>query len=119
MDAVSYQSQARDAAQLVHAEALARMMEAVSKPGSDPEIAVKVFNATTAVAQAVPKDKDPHANLPVFNITFVNGRMTGEVRPALELVEEVDMTDLATLQPSESMRALANINAEVTAEFEE
>jgi hypothetical protein len=114
MDAAAYQSEARDAAQLVHAQALARMMEAVSKPGADPELAVKVFNATTSVAQAIPKDKDPHANLPVFNITFVNGRIKGEAVPELEYV-----VDLQAFQPSEPMRALANINAEVIAEFEE
>lgn len=90
------------------------MMEAVSKPGCDPELAVKVFNATTAVAQAVPKDKDPLANLPVFNITFINGRLAGVPVPGLEMV-----TELKTFVPTTDMLALAHINAEVIAEFEE
>lgn len=108
MDAASYQNQAREAAQLIHAEAMVRMMEAVSQPKCDPELAVKVFNATTAVAQAVPKDKDPLANLPVFNITFVNGRMTAEALPGLEQVEV-----LTSFNPSAAMLSMARINADI------
>lgn len=117
MDAAAYQLQARDAAQLIHAEAMVRIMEAVAKPGCDPELAIKAINATTAIAQAVPKDKDPLANLPVFNITFVNGRMTGEaVLAPLELVEQLDQP-LLTFMPTAAMTAQAHINFEIEEEL--
>lgn len=90
------------------------MMAAVSKPDADPELVVKIHNAILPVAQAVPKERDPLANLPVFNITFVNGRMSASVVPGLEFV-----TDLRSFVPTSPMLAQAHINAEVIREFEE
>jgi hypothetical protein len=123
MDAPAFQNSARDAAQLVFTEALARLASAAVQPGCDPEIAIKILNATKDVAQAVPKDKgDGFANLPVFHIHMHNGRITASaITPAVDVIEmseAFETFDLAAIQPTEAMKAMADINKDLLAELE-
>jgi hypothetical protein len=109
VEALEFQKEARDAAQATSSMALSRMAEAVAKPNCDPEVAIKVYNATKDVAEAVRRDKEnPFANLPVFHIHIVNGRMQGTAETDLELVEELDK-----FVASPAMLAMSRINADI------
>ena len=121
-EAATFQIAARDAAQVAHMAASSRLAELANTPNLDADIAIKIFNATKDVAQAVPEKKiDPHASLPTFHITFVNGRMQGTIEagpPPLTLdmqppgYGDDDITFL-TAVPSPAMLAAANINSDI------
>lgn len=103
-----FQREAMEAAQATHVMAAQRMAEAVAKPNCDPEIAIKIFNATKDVAQAVPKEKEgAYANLPTVHINIVNGRLTVEARVA---DAELDVVDVVDMTPSVPMLANVSVN---------
>lgn len=87
---------AKDAAQRVHMDAVAKMAEAVNAAKPDLDLVVKIYNATKDVAQAVPDKKaDPRAGLPTIAITFVGNRAQVAAEPApLEVVQEVQPAHL-------------------------
>lgn len=98
-----------------------RLAVLAAMPNVDADIAIKIFNATKDVAQAVPDKKvDPLANLPTFHITFTNGRLggSGMVTPAVDMGMVVEAFDLAGADPTPEMRAAFHINADVTDELE-
>jgi hypothetical protein len=117
-----FQPIARDAAQKIHLDVGERLSELANTPDLDPDLAIKIFNATKDVSQAVAEKKlDPLANLPTFNITFVNGRMIGTVAPDptpvppatyIDMDDSSDVESIALL-PSLVMLASTNINADV------
>jgi hypothetical protein len=110
----------REAAQITNTAALARMAELAATPNCDVEIAIKIFQATKDVAGAVPDKKaDPFANLPVFHITFNNGRMLSNgVTPALTIDAISEAFSLELAVPSEAMVRAASINDELLLELD-
>lgn len=102
-----FASAAREAAQATHMSAATRLAFLASHPECDPEIAIKIYNATKDVAGATPDKKgDPFANLPVFHIHFNNGRLTGtEITPASTVqVIDLETFDLTKALPSPNMK---------------
>jgi hypothetical protein len=119
MEAAKFQEEIRDAAQGVHAAAMARLAEVAAQPNLDPDLALKIVRETKDIAQAMPKDKtDPYANLTVFNITFGSSPgapVTVEAVPSVE--EVIDVFSLPDAAPTSAMSALAGINMEVVEEL--
>lgn len=99
---------AKLAAQAVHMDAIRVLGEAVNAAEPDPDLVVKVYNATKDVAQAVPEKKtDPRAGLPVVSITFVGGRTQVAAASApLEVVQEVQPAPQPELPAAETQLAL-------------
>lgn len=120
--AKEFQDAAREAAQITHLLAGERLAVLAATPNLDPEVAIKIFNATKDVAQAVPEKKtDPFANLPVFHIHMHNGRIggSGAVTPALELADVIEAFELEGMSPTEPMLAMSHINEEAMSGLEE
>jgi len=125
MDAADFQKTARDAAQIVHSAAMARLAQIAMLPNLDPDLAIKIVRETKDIAQALPKDKvDAYANLPVFHIHFGAGGVTGRAGPTTaitatdlgtptEMVEEVFSLEAAVPLPAMAEVASLGLNADV------
>ena len=123
-----FQPQARDAAQQIHMDVGHRLSQLANTPDLDADIAIKIFNATKDVAAAVAEKRiDPLANLPIINITFVNGRMSARIE-SFEAPPEplltMDMMEAADLgfelgAASKLMLAHADINLAAIAGLED
>jgi len=128
MDAADFQKTARDAAQIVHSAAMARLAQIAMLPNLDPDLAIKIVRETKDIAQALPKEKaDAYANLPVFHIHFGAGGVTGRAGPTTaitatdlgtpaEMVEEVFSMASAVPLPAMVEVASLGVNADVLAD---
>lgn len=97
MNDAEFKAAAKEAARSVHMDAVRAMSEAVNATDPDPDLVVKVYNATKDVAEAVPDKKaDPRAGLATFQITFVGGstQVAAQSLPLVEVVREVQPVPL-------------------------
>lgn len=101
----------------------ARMQKYALADDSDPELVLKIVNSKLAdIGKTVPDRKiDQYANLPIFNITFVNGAMRGSIEMAAN-TPPADLENLPVLEtsmpeiswvPSRSMLAYTSINRDI------
>lgn len=114
MNPLEFQPIAREIAQRTHIAAAERLAVLAADPNLDPELAIKIHNATIPVAQAVPEKKqDINIGLPVLQFTFISGGLQATAHD-LPMVEVVGEDQLLHLQPSMAMLArLVTVNADL------
>lgn len=85
-----FQEASREAAQRIVMDSQVRMAEYLHSDKADPEVVIKIHNASKDVAGAVPDRKaDPYGSLPVVNITVVNNGYLAQVKAAPFAIDAV------------------------------
>lgn len=111
-----FKQAAKEAARAVHMDAVLAMSVAVNQEKADPDLVVKIYNATKDVSDAVPDKKaDPRAGLAVFNITFSGGstQVAAQMPVPLEVAEEVQPGRLSNAETQLALPAPRTMNIPV------